>query len=165
MSVFSCRSGQSFSTTDAGQLPARDALQTAERAAEEAVRHALRALIHHRPARSEHKITLYTNQSLKQLLTFYASVIDCSTGWANHPCPSLKFGFFKRPCVRPVPQPWHKSAQSFRQTQKCKWAIMCNATPVRTRVHLSWTAFWRSVSARVPGRTHRISDDGDRRST
>lgn len=70
---------ENFSTTDAGQLPARDALQAAAEELSEVVGRALRSPIHHHPVRSEQKSTRFTHQSLKPRLTFYAFVSDCST--------------------------------------------------------------------------------------
>lgn len=57
--------------------------------------HALRSPIHRHPARSEANSTGFTNQSLKLLLTFYAFVLDRSTGWTNLHCPSLNFEVFQ----------------------------------------------------------------------
>lgn len=141
ISVFMCRRGQSFSTTDAGQLPAGE---TRSRRPGEPrrrwSRHALRSLIHHRPARSEHKFALFTDQSFKQLLTFYASLNGLQHR-PNLPCPSLKFGLFFK---RPIPQTWHKGCTVVSPNAKIyiyKPAIIRDETPAWTCVRLSWTAF------------------------
>lgn len=72
ISAFISRRGEDFSTTDAGQLPARGAVRGGPDA-----HCALRSSTI--PARSEQKSTRFTNQSLKPRLTFYAFVSDCST--------------------------------------------------------------------------------------
>lgn len=107
--------GRLFSTTGAGQLPAWDALQTAERGAKEVVRHAPRSPIHHHRARSEHKFTISAHQSLKQLLTFRASAIDSSTGWTNL---AEVWALSETLASDPRRKTWHKSPQSCQQTQK-----------------------------------------------
>lgn len=92
-------------------------------------RHALRSLIHHHPARSEHKFTIFTNQSLKQLLTFYASVIDCSTGWTNLPSRSLKFGNLK---------------ETLRPTCTANVAQECTVVSTNTKMWMS-NYLWRKT--------------------